>query len=148
MPKGETYTLRKIRDSLLMWMGSLNTPFLPFYFFILPPPWEMRSLHQKVGEWEFMCLHILSRWSKVVKFVNSKVVINYWVLMMTTPDIQRYLVKFLSLEDNLSSRGCPRCYIKLSFWRLNHLFEINIWYPTMFKWRLIFLLWFNISTLW
>lgn len=77
-----------------------------------------------------MSLHVQSSWFNLVKFVDSKVVINCLVLIMTTPDIKRHLVKYLSLEYISSIQRCSRCFIKLSTWTFSwrsiHLFEVNI----------------------
>lgn len=55
-----------------------------------------------------MCLQVLLRWFKMVEFADIKVAINnhYLISMMTTPDIQRYLVKSVSLKY---SSSCQRC---------------------------------------
>lgn len=56
--------------------------------------WDITIIKNMCG---FMCLQVLSRWSKVLMFVDSKIAINYLILKMKTLDIQWYLVKSLSL---------------------------------------------------
>lgn len=64
-----------------------------------------------------MFLHVLSKGSKMVKFVASKVAINCLFFMMTMHDIQQYLVKSLSLKDSAIVQRCSHIFINLACWR-------------------------------
>lgn len=100
-----------------------------------------------------MFLQVLLRWSSVVKFADIKVAIDCLVLMMTTPNIQWYLVKSLYLKDNSSDRRCTQYQDVLSTYSFKydlvhmtkrHTYNVKsslrsqLFHPTMFKRGLLF----------